>query len=320
LGRVFESVALQKKFGERWALKDMSFSIETGDVFGLVGPNGAGKTTAIRILLGLLQPTGGSARLYGVPCGQLTGDVKRRIGFVLENQGLCENLTVSENLRVWARLYRVRNEGVRMGALLSMLNLEGRTSDRVADLSRGMRQKTALARALLTNPEFIVLDEPTANLDPIVQREILDLVAELRNKGRTVLLSSHNLNEVERACSRVAVVVEGRVVAVDRLDRLLASFQGHRKIIDTPPSKGADDTIRVLKNCSALRAEVAGARIDVLFPVRWDNVELLNQLTGAGLAGISIIDSEVTLEDVFRIVTHDERNAGEAWEEVWKTF
>ncbi|HVD92953.1 MAG TPA: ABC transporter ATP-binding protein [Vicinamibacterales bacterium] len=199
--------AITRRFGERVAVEDVSFDVRGGEVFGLVGPNGAGKTTTLRMLGGLIPPTSGVVSVFGQPFTRANGAALRaRIGFLTETPGLWEHLTVADNLIVYARLFGMARPDEAVERVLRLFELWDRRTDRVALLSKGMKQKLALARALVHQPEIVLLDEPTANLDPATSRTVRDLLLELRSQGRAIVVSTHNLDEVERISDRVGLV------------------------------------------------------------------------------------------------------------------
>jgi ABC-2 type transport system ATP-binding protein len=198
---------LTKRFGERLAVNDVSFTVSAGEVFGFLGPNGAGKTTTVRMLGTLIAPTSGSAVVAGIPLTPENGiEIRQRIAVMPENPGLYLRLTVSENLDFFAGLYGLSDAGARIGQVLDAVNLADRANDLCASLSKGLRQRVGLARALLSDPTVLFLDEPTSGLDPVASREVHDLIDGLRNRGATVFLTTHRLEEAERLCDRVAIL------------------------------------------------------------------------------------------------------------------
>jgi ABC-2 type transport system ATP-binding protein len=198
---------LTKRFGERVAFEDVSFEIEQGEVFGFLGPNGAGKTTTVRTLATLLAPSGGSATVAGVPLTPENGvEIRRRIAVMPESPGLYTRLTVRENLECFVDLYEVDNGPERIARALEAVNLVGRAEDVSGTLSKGLRQRVGLARAILSDPEILFLDEPTAGLDPVAAREVHELISGLRGRGVTIFLTTHRLEEAERLCDRVAIL------------------------------------------------------------------------------------------------------------------
>jgi ABC-2 type transport system ATP-binding protein len=216
---------LSRRFGERVAVGGLSFAVARGEVFGLLGPNGAGKTTTINMLTCQLRPSGGSARLLGHDIRQAPQAVKPLIGVVFEEQNLYERMSGRENLAFTASLYGV--PGARVDLVLEQVGLRERAKDRVAKYSNGMRQRLIIARALLHQPQILFLDEPTRALDPAATRQVRELVAELGRQGVTVFLTTHDMDEADRLCGRVAIMDLGRIVALDSPRALRLSF-GHR--------------------------------------------------------------------------------------------
>ncbi len=216
---------LTKSFNGRVVLDSVSFDVEHGDIFGYLGPNGAGKTTSIRIILGLLRPDSGSVAILGQDAA--VDSTRRRVGFVLEADGLYENLNAVANLAYFARIYDVARPLERIDEVLSLVGLKDRARDKVSTYSKGMRQRLALARAMLHQPDVFVLDEPTAGVDPTGQIEVRRIVLDMAHKeGRTILFSSHNLDEVQRICNRVAIIDRGEIKLYGRLDELQRNM-GH---------------------------------------------------------------------------------------------
>ncbi|HZP48449.1 MAG TPA: heme ABC exporter ATP-binding protein CcmA [Vicinamibacterales bacterium] len=209
------AAALTREFGGRTAVDAVTFEVRAGEILALLGPNGAGKTTTMRMLAGLIAPTRGSVALAGVPLTRSTGAALRaRIGFLTESPGLWDRLTVRENLRVYARIFGIADGESRIDRALRQFELADHASDRAAELSKGMRQKVAIARALLHDPTILLLDEPTSGLDPAIARSVRHLLEERRAAGCAVLVSTHNLDEAERLADRVAVLQQ-RLLAID---------------------------------------------------------------------------------------------------------
>jgi ABC-2 type transport system ATP-binding protein len=214
------------------ALDGISLAVEEGAIFGLLGPNGAGKTTLVKILLGLVRPSGGTARLFDRPAG--TPAARHRIGFVPENHRFPGFFTATQTLHAYGRLADVpRAERTRrIPELLNRLSLDGRGDTKVKTFSKGMLQRLGLAQALLNEPDLLFLDEPTGGVDPVGRRAIRDIVLELRDEGKTIFLNSHLLSEVEKVCTQIAILRDGTLVrrgsveeltAVDRVYDLVAS-------------------------------------------------------------------------------------------------
>lgn len=196
-------------FGEKQVLKGITFEVCNGEIFGLLGPSGAGKTTLINILTGQLS-CGGKAEIFGTDCGSIGSELYRRTGAVLDNCGLYERLSCLDNLRLHARIHSVPFS--RIDEALQKVGLAESANKRVKDLSKGMKQRLALARAILHEPELIFMDEPTSGFDPSTALEIHNLMKELRGKGTTIFLTTHNMDEAYRMCDRIALLHEGRIV------------------------------------------------------------------------------------------------------------
>lgn len=198
---------LTKTFGSRTAVDHVSLSVAVGEVFGFLGPNGAGKTTTVRMLGTLITPTAGSAEVAGIPLTPANAaEIRRRISIMPEAPGLYQRLTVSENLEYFARLYGLSGREERIRKALDAVGLADRAHDPCGRLSKGLRQRAALARTLLNDPAVMFLDEPTSGLDPAAAKDVLDLIASLRDRGVTVFLTTHRLDEAERLCDRVAIL------------------------------------------------------------------------------------------------------------------
>ena len=198
------------------AVRGVSFSIEQGELFGLLGPNGAGKTTTIKMLITLLLPTAGSARVLGRDVVSEAREVRRNIGYVFGgDRGLYERLSALDNLRYFSELYGVpaRSSKQRIGELIEMVGLTGREKERVEGYSRGMRQRLHIARGLLHDPPVVFLDEPTIGVDPVGARELRATIATLKEQGKTILLTTHYMFEADELCDRIAVIAAGRLVA-----------------------------------------------------------------------------------------------------------
>jgi len=219
MGEAIRLEAISKQLGGREILKGVSFAVKQGDIFGYLGPNGAGKTTTIRILLGLLKPTSGRAHILGEDVSK--DEARRKVGFVLESDGLYENKTAEENLTYYARIYEVAEPAERIDRILELVRLQDRAKDKIGTYSKGMRQRLALARAMIHDPELLVLDEPTAGVDPSGQIEVREVILNMAYKeGKAIFLSSHNLGEVQRICNRIALIDRGEIKLYGELEQL----------------------------------------------------------------------------------------------------
>jgi ABC-2 type transport system ATP-binding protein len=225
---MIEAVALRKSYGATEAVKGVDLQVRPGEIFGFLGPNGAGKTTTIKMLVGLLRPSAGAARIDGHDIQREPIAAKSLIGYVPDQPYLPEKLTAREFLEFIAGLYQVdRTAARRRGEeLLRLFDLQDRGDDLVGGYSHGMRQKTALAGALLHNPRAFFLDEPTVGLDPRSARLIKDILREVAERGTAVFMSTHILEIAERMCDRVAIISDGRVIAIGTMDELRAGHVG----------------------------------------------------------------------------------------------
>jgi len=228
---VIAARGLMRRFGSRVVVDDVTFDVGRSEIVALLGPNGAGKTTTLRMLAGLIAPTSGTVVIDGVPLTRATGALLRsRIGFLTEAPGLWDRLTVRENLQVYAGLYGLTNHGPVIDRVLDLFELTDRGATRAAELSKGMRQKVALARALLHEPRILLLDEPTSGLDPEITRSVRALLDERRAAGCSILVSTHNLDEAERLADRVAVL-QGRLLALDSPASLRQRLRAGRVLV-----------------------------------------------------------------------------------------
>lgn len=225
---------LTKRYGSLAAVEDLDLDVSDGELFGFLGPNGAGKTTTIKMLVGLLRPTSGSARVAGFDILADAERAKARIGYVPDSATLYDKLSAREFLEFSGDLYHVPRPARdrRIDALLNLFNLAGRERDFLAGFSRGMRQKVSLAAALLHDPQVLFLDEPTVGLDPQSARQMKDILEDLCREGRTVFFSTHILEIAERMCTRLAIINHGRLVAVGTLDELRRQAGAERESLE----------------------------------------------------------------------------------------
>ncbi len=222
---VIEARYLTRKFGDFTAVDAISFSVEAGEILGFLGANGAGKTTAIRMLTGLLQPSSGSASVAGFDVSTQPEHVKKNIGYMSQKFSLYEDLSVAENIRFYGGIYGLSREAIRRktDALLTRLGLAQAKDRRIAALPLGWRQKMAFSVALLHDPKAIFLDEPTGGVDPITRRQFWDMIYETAERGITVLVTTHYMDEAEY-CDRVSMMVDGRIEAIGEPDDLKDRF------------------------------------------------------------------------------------------------
>jgi ABC-2 type transport system ATP-binding protein len=283
-----ETEALSKRYGRHRGIEGVSFAVQPGEVFGFLGPNGAGKTTTIRTLLDLIHPTAGSARLFGLDSRRESVAVRARLGNLPGDFGFGRETPGRQALHLLARLRGVEDVG-RAEELASRFRAD---LDRpLGQLSRGNRQKVGLILATFHRPELLILDEPTSGLDPLMQEEFLALVAEERDRGAAVFLSSHELDEVQRVCDRVGIVRAGRLIAVERMADLLG--KARRRFTAELGDPAGIERLRELPGVSGL--EVAGSR--VTFTAAGDLDAVVREL-----APHHVVDLEAThpsLEEVF---------------------
>jgi ABC-2 type transport system ATP-binding protein len=220
---------LSKKFGQITAVENLSLIIPEGEVFGFLGPNGAGKTTTVRILTSLISPTAGSATVNGFQVGEKDIDIRRSVGLLTETPGLYDNLSAERNLEIYASLYEVEDIKGQVEKYLRFLGLWDRRLDVAATFSKGMKQKLAIARALLHEPRTIFLDEPTAGLDPEASRLVREFILEIKGEGRTIFICTHNLDEADRLCDRIGVF-KTRLLVIDSPVNLRRQVFG-RKVV-----------------------------------------------------------------------------------------
>src|SRR3954469_15420578 len=227
------------------AVRGVSFSVAEGELFGLLGPNGAGKTTTIKMLITLLLPTSGSARVLGHDVVTEAREVRRKIGYVFGgDRGLYERLSALDNLRYFAELYGVsgQEQKRRIGEVLEIVGLAGREKERVEGYSRGMRQRLHIARGILHDPPVVFLDEPTIGVDPVGARELRAMIAGLRDAGKTVLLTTHYMFEADELCDRIAIVAQGQILA-EGTPRDLKAGVGEGSIVEIEVYGIATDTV-----------------------------------------------------------------------------
>ena len=289
---------LSRRFGDRLAVDDVSFTLQPGEILALLGPNGAGKTTTLRMLAGLIAPTNGSVEIDGQPMGpQSAPQLRSRIGFLTEAPGLWDRLTVRDNLLVYARLYGLPAPTKVVDEALERFEIRDRGDDRAAQLSKGLKQRVALARSLLHDPRIAMLDEPTSGLDPGSAREVRDLVLSLRAQGRTILLCTHNLDEVERVADRVAVLSR-RLIAMGTPASLRSQLFAPRLRIKL--SQAAEPYATVLRSAGLSDVHVEGPMLLVgTANSAMTTPEVVRRLVEAGAGIETVMVEEPPLEDVY---------------------
>jgi ABC-2 type transport system ATP-binding protein len=227
-----EALSLSKRFGDLQALSNVDFTVSTGETFGFLGPNGAGKTTTIRILTGITAPTAGTARIFGKDIVKETIAARRQIGIVHETSNIYTDLTAWQNLMFTAELYNVgKEQRERRGReLLGLFGLLERKDDKTNGFSKGMKRRLTLAMGLINDPRLLFLDEPTSGLDVQSNLIIRDVIRDLNQQGVTVFLTTHNIEEANLACDRVAIINHGRIAAIDSPERLKKTIQSVQSV------------------------------------------------------------------------------------------
>jgi ABC-2 type transport system ATP-binding protein len=285
---------LTKRYGGLTAVDDVSFTVATGEFFGILGPNGAGKTTTLEMIEGLRQPDGGSVRLLGEPPSLRRRSLLMRIGVQLQGSAFFERLTAREQLSTVASLYGVG--GSRVDEMLAVVGLRDKGADRIEKLSGGQRQRLAIASALVHDPELVFLDEPTAALDPQARRNLWDLLQGLSDSGRTVVLTTHYLDEAEALCDRVAIMDHGRVLRLDSPAALVRDLDAPLRVSIAPQQLSAEQAA-ALPGVDSVRLDVGALTLTTRQPaVVLSRLAAEGELTGLQVHGAS-------LEDVFLDLT-----------------
>jgi len=288
------------------AVRDLSLSVEEGEIFGFVGPNGAGKTTTIKMLMGLIFPTSGRAFIFDAPIP--SRDAQRRLGYLPENPSTYDFLTGLEAMRFYGRLSGVAGAdlGRRADELLGLVGLSDAADRQVRKYSKGMQQRLGIAQALVGDPAFVVLDEPMSGLDPIGRKEVRDLILELRRRGKTVFFSTHILPDVESLCDRVGVILGGELRDVGRIGDLLSPrVRSVEAVLDVP--EGAAEGVGRARLVSR-----DGARMVLSFPDLESANAAARATLEAGGGVVSLVPHRETLEDFFVRRFEEGRAAGEA--------
>ena len=299
---MIETTGLGKTFGAVTAVNDLTFAVGDGEIFGLLGPNGAGKTTTVRILAGLIAPTSGGALINGMQLGPDSQRIRATTGILTESPGLHDRLTARQNLGYYGRLYGLRGAALRRAVdrYLGVVGLADVGDRRVAGFSKGMRQKVAIARALLHDPDVLYLDEPTSALDPSASKAIRDFVTTLRDAGRSIVVCTHNLDEAERLCDRIGIM-RGTLLQVDtpaRLRRRNGTASVRVELVGARRPESFLDLLGTLPYVEGARASNGSLFVEVGDP-RGDNPELVRTLVDAGARIVGVAEEAVTLEQVY---------------------
>jgi ABC-2 type transport system ATP-binding protein len=300
---------LTRDFGTVRALDGLSLEVPSGSIFGFLGPNGSGKTTTIHLLLGLLEPSSGRAEVLGFDTGKQGDEVRSRTGALLEHAGLYEQLSAEDNLEFYARIHRLASgeSQTRIKELLTQFDLWERRQDRVVKWSRGMKQKLAIARALLHRPSLVFLDEPTAGLDVVAAAAVReDLETLAASGGVTVFLTTHNMAEAERLCGRIAVIRQGKLLAVGHPDELRMQAGGPRvEVIGRGFNEDALSLLRGRPEVSAVQLQ--DNRLSILLRGAVEVAPLISLLVGAGVEVEEVLKDKASLEEVFLMLMEEEK-------------
>ena len=289
-----DALQLRKTYGTRTAVRDLTLQVGRGEAFGFLGPNGAGKSTSIKMLLGLVKPTGGSALLLGQPVG--TREVRTRVGFLPEHFRFYDWLSASELIAFHGRLCGLPEDKLRrkVPQLLERVGLGTQHNKPIRSFSKGMMQRVGLAQAIVNDPEILFLDEPTSGLDPAGRKLVREVIAEQCGRGATVFLNSHLLGEVEQSCDRVAFIQDGRIIGIYEM----GAWQSSQTEIEIRVARVNSAAIEQLKQFTQnLRLEGQVLRLRV---VNVDHLpEVVRCLVEAGTDVFSVIPQRVSLEDLF---------------------
>jgi len=301
--KVIEVDRLSHRFGQVLALDDLTYFVEEGEVFGMLGPNGAGKTTSIRILNGVLAPSSGAVRTFGLDPAVKGCQIRHDTGVLTETPSLYERLSARDNLLTFGALYGVPAEKLprQVESVLGEFGLSERAGDKVGGFSKGMKQRLALARAFLHDPQILFLDEPTSGLDPEAARQVTELIERIvHQKGRTVFLCTHNLDEAQRLCDRVAVLNKGRLLALGTQDELSQTLWRGALVdlrFEQDLSPAALSSISSLPFIHKIESGTCTLMVQV------DNVhqvpDLILALVGFGTRILQVSPREHTLEDIY---------------------
>jgi len=301
---------LTRDFKSIRALDDLTLDVPRGIVFGFLGPNGSGKTTLIRLLLGLLEPTNGAGRVLGYDIVTEAAQIRANTGALMEHNGLYERLTAEDNLEFYGRIYRMPKpeRKTRIKELLVHMNLWERRDEMVRDWSKGMRQKLAVARALLHHPSLVILDEPTSGLDPIAAAALRDDLAGLvADRGLTVFLNTHNLPEAEKLCQQVGVIHQSKLLTVGSVDELRQQKKPRLEITGHNFSRGLLASLRAYPEVTSVQRTQVNSNehllLELTHPV--DSAWIVNAVVNAGGQIEEVRRAQSSLEDIFLSLVND---------------
>jgi len=298
---------LNKKYGDFIALKNVSLNVREGDIYGFIGPNGAGKTTTIKILTTLLEPTGGDATVCGLSVWDNKEEIRGLIGYMPDAFGVYPDMTVTEYLHFFAAAYGIprKERGGLVDGLLELTDLTYKEDALVDSLSKGMQQRLGLARALVHDPKVLILDEPAAGLDPRARVELREILRELQSMGKTILLSSHILSELQDICNRIGIVERGQVVAEGSVDEILERLGGSGKYsVRTTDAERARALLEAHEAVASITDDEEDQTMVIEFTDPESDVALISQLLASQDIGLRhLAQARVSLEDAFMKLT-----------------
>lgn len=305
---MIQTRALVKRYGAFTAVDGIDLHVRPGEIYGFLGPNGAGKTSTIMMLLGVTRPTSGEVLLFGQRAGPGGLDLRRRIGVVPEKhpQGVWPWMKAQEYLEFFAELFSVPRPRDRIESLLRKVDLYSVRNTRIREFSRGMLQKLSFTRAILHDPDVLLLDEPISGLDPLGIRQVRDLIVSENRGGRSIVISSHQLSEMERICHRVAIISRGKLLAEDTMESLVARLFREREILVELEQVPADLPEALSKVPPVLGCTVEAATLLVRVPREGDHRKPISEfLIGRGLVPLRIQERAVSLEEAFVTITQE---------------
>ncbi|HOR85784.1 MAG TPA: ABC transporter ATP-binding protein [Bacillota bacterium] len=297
---------LNKKYGRFQAVSDLNLEIAEGEIFGFVGPNGAGKTTTMKIMCGLLKATSGEISLDGVDVIKHSKEIKEKIGYMPDFFGVYDDLKVSEYLEFYASIYNIKGPDRKKitDDLLELVDLSGKRETYVDSLSRGMKQRLCLARSLVHNPRLLVLDEPASGMDPRARIEMKEILRNLKDMGKTIIISSHILPELSELCTGIGIIDKGRMVASGSVDEIMQRVYS-KKVIKLKVRDRLDDAVLILKEYPFIEKLVSDDNnIKASFDGGDEEMSrVLSALVNGGIPVVSFAQLNGNLEDVFMKVT-----------------
>ena len=303
---IIETSGLSRRFRDVIAVDDLTMAVESGEVLGFLGPNGAGKTTTIRMLAGIIAPTKGQAIVAGHRIDRDVEKLHEVIGMLTETPGLYSRLSARRNLEYFAGFYPIDDVSARVEKYLKLMGLWERREDKAGTFSKGMKQRLALARALMHEPKVLFLDEPTSGLDPEAASEVRQLIRRMREGGCTIFLSTHNLGEAEMLCNRIAVI-QTRLLALDTAESLRRRFFRRNVIVELEsPDPNILAVVRELPFVQEAKGE--GSRLSVeLIDSERNRPELVRAIVEAGGKVITVSEEQYTLEQVYLRLMNEEK-------------